>query len=1721
MNLAAKVERMENSNLTFKRNKASPLDDEGKDSSFELDVSGAFPISPDVNKPPLRGSYSSAQEEFFRTEQQAQVFHTVPKSDHINLKKLDVHAAYKFIKDLIDFQSQYKIKLNMAWNIDETIAHLIARINFMDLNKFRSLDNIECEKLIRIAVQPQSSADFLQTLKTVKLRMPTDQRVSHLSFEKLYRSYLVYSSRFKELYEFMMNGQDPSLIPPIEKKNNGLVLIFLQGLPKTFADIFYNILLKRKYFEKNPEKDFSNFISYFESMVKLYGYDHYVKYKSLEIILTNLSDDMDSLRNSKRLDGENLNALTSPVVKSPQKPYIYDKAKIDTKGPCYKYFINKKCEDFSKGKCPYDHSEFTMKSMARKVKESFLSLHHLENKVNESVVVNSVNDSLDDDYDSDNINDIDISNINNEMINEDNYIASDSETFHMIFDSVVSSLGDSSPRSPIISGEVILKDESVCIRRALLDTGAMHRNYISHSLVRKLQRLSSYELLIEDTQAGVILGDNKTKVKIDKKIVLKISFTDSVSKLYTAHLEFLVFDTGYDVIIGLQDILEHFLPLLVDALGGRHLIQYGKFSVLEDREADLQLPFTTSTLEAPEETATEEPCSFPYALDYLDRSLEEVRKEYLDMFDSQISPEFRNHPGLINLLETKGFKVFCPTNWEGIKGVPDLELDFNVAAPKVLRPKARPIPPKLYPNALSEFERLRKYFLRPSTSQVASCLVIAPKATKPFIRFCGDYVTINAFINRHTGYIPKIPEELSKIKGFKFFIDLDMTNSFHQIRIGPKTSSMLSITTPWGQFEPIFLPEGVPPASIILQDVVRGLFSELEDRLVFVFDNILILGKDPDDCLSVLDKVFTICIEKNVYLKFSKSFFLVREVNFFGYTCSENAWKLKEDKFEAIRNLPLPLNIKQLRSFLGTCVFFQRFVPNFAALAIPFYNATKKDFSWPIEDIVPYEDSFKKIKDALLNAFTLYFPDYTLEWILRTDASDYAYGAVLMQLKTDKDGSILFQPIAFCSEKFSPSATKWETIKKEAYAIYASVKKWSYYLIGKFFIIETDHNNLKWMEASINPMITRWRIFLQGYNCMIRHIPGSSNNVADYMSRLDMVNRLLYISDIPARALPEFNLLGDDKYHLENFGLSSAQIVASAHLLLLGDASPPTPDDPLRSILKEVHNSSCGHFGPAKTLSILNKYLPGHKIPFRYIQEFVASCAICQKERKNLNDHLVGIYKTIKQPDCRSAIGVDNVTISPKDIHGNKGAVVVINLFTRLTQVYPHDFPSAINTSTAVLRFMSTYGLVRYIYSDPGSDLTSNIVKDLNTWLGSQHRFSLVDRHESNGAERVIFEVTKHLRALCCERNVYEKWSDNSVLPVIEFLINSTYNRESGSVSQAFSPFALTFGSLNPDYFKFANHDSDKFKTQYMKDLNENFKTLHAASLKYQMEIAERRARKNGPNNLQIKDLVLKDTQTPFRESKLSFIYKGPYEVTSIKDNDIGIRHLAKEDITFTHIERLKIFTGTRQEAEDLALQDAGQHWLDIIATYKGDSDVKTSIKLYVVFDDGDKVWLPVTKDLTDTAQFEDFCKLNPELSYLLYSGNLLASFKKTIREGKEPEVYSYKEGYTKLKFFGYDWFSGLNLPIERFNIQAKGSSIPVPKDYVMEYVVTKVLGKGKYEITIPVLNDYVFTGDRYWFYAFGNVDIHPDVHLLVSPRLVGQFPAILDNFPKKKKRVV
>ena len=145
--------------------------------------------------------------------------------------------------------------------------------------------------------------------------------------------------------------------------------------------------------------------------------------------------------------------------------------------------------------------------------------------------------------------------------------------------------------------------------------------------------------------------------------------------------------------------------------------------------------------------------------------------------------------------------------------------------------------------AEKEFSRLKTYFYEPSRSPHASCLVVAPKATKPFIRFCGDYGVINKYLPTGHYNIPVIRHELDRIIGHKVYIDIDLTNAFHQIPLHPDTKAKLSIQTPWGQFQPKFMPEGIGPGSAVLQETVRTLFSDFTWAIV-IFDNILILPED-------------------------------------------------------------------------------------------------------------------------------------------------------------------------------------------------------------------------------------------------------------------------------------------------------------------------------------------------------------------------------------------------------------------------------------------------------------------------------------------------------------------------------------------------------------------------------------------------------------------------------------------------------------------------------------------------------------------------------------------------------------------------------------------------------------------------------------------------------------------------------------------------------------
>ena len=153
---------------------------------------------------------------------------------------------------------------------------------------------------------------------------------------------------------------------------------------------------------------------------------------------------------------------------------------------------------------------------------------------------------------------------------------------------------------------------------------------------------------------------------------------------------------------------------------------------------------------------------------------------------------------IIALLEGKGLDVFVPTSWEGITGLATLSLEFSDDLPARLKPKARKINPRMCDDEEKEFTRMRGYFYEESRSPWTSCLVIDPKATKPFIRICGDYVEMNKYIATGHYYIPTVRHKLDKIINYPLYLDIDLTNAFHQIPLHPDTMEKLSVQTPWG-----------------------------------------------------------------------------------------------------------------------------------------------------------------------------------------------------------------------------------------------------------------------------------------------------------------------------------------------------------------------------------------------------------------------------------------------------------------------------------------------------------------------------------------------------------------------------------------------------------------------------------------------------------------------------------------------------------------------------------------------------------------------------------------------------------------------------------------------------------------------------------------------------------------------------------------------------------
>eukprot|EP01042_Synura_sphagnicola_P005257 gene5257-biopygen5596 len=489
-------------------------------------------------------------------------------------------------------------------------------------------------------------------------------------------------------------------------------------------------------------------------------------------------------------------------------------------------------------------------------------------------------------------------------------------------------------------------------------------------------------------------------------------------------------------------------------------------------------------------------------------------------------------------------------------------------------------------------------------------------------------------------------------------------------------------------------------------------------------------------------------------------------------------------------------------------------------------------------------------------------------------------------------------------------------------------------------------------------------------------------------------------------------------------------------------------------------------------------------------------------------DSLTPIVRHLKPEHPHSVAGVDTLTVTPPDQYGNKYIIVVVNHFTKFVGLYPTKLKDAETVATALFQHFCRYGVVDSLASDPGTEFMNQVVSSLLKWFGIRHRFSLVDRHESNGVEGTNKLILRHLKALVFDERVISSWSDPTVLPLIQYILNTTDSSESGVV-----PMHAHFGTLYAEHLTLpdANEKGKKVRDlskldSYVRQLDEQLQLLQDISRAFHQQLVAERTAANETihHTFQAGDFVLfwMNPDGQHLPTKLSPRFAGPFKVISQYKNDVQAQHLSSGEAKTLHVSRLKLFHGSEQDAFNMAMLDRDQYLVQAIQAYRGDPQVRTTMEFEVLFCDGTVKWLIYSRDIYDTIAYEDFCRSRPELFLLVFSANEQQKRTKEIAKQPITTVSSGDVAYVDLRWFNHTWYDHLPIPD------------PEHSTYVLKFVYGALVGGGKTKnnkiMATCVLMQETFKVDNYFVLAYGSVGTLQPHHTPIDESFCLRYPDVL-----------
>ncbi|KAL7870545.1 hypothetical protein SRHO_G00080420 [Serrasalmus rhombeus] len=636
---------------------------------------------------------------------------------------------------------------------------------------------------------------------------------------------------------------------------------------------------------------------------------------------------------------------------------------------------------------------------------------------------------------------------------------------------------------------------------------------------------------------------------------------------------------------------------------------------------------------------------------------------------------------------------------------------------------------------------------------------LQPATGKNEVRICVDLTKLNESVKRERHILPSVEHTLGQLEGAKVFSKIDANSGFWQIPLAKESALLTTFLTPFGRFCFNRLCFRISSAPEHYQKRMSRILEGL-DGVLCQMDDILVFGDTQAQHDTRLSAVLGRLQEAGVTLRSEKCEFSKRHVKFLGQIIDAAGVRADPDKVRAVTDMGEPEDASGVRRFLGMVNHLGKYFPNLAEKTQPLRDLLKKQntFQWGHQQ----QRAFNNIKKELSSPPGLALYNSKAETVVSADASSFGLGAVLLQRQ--EEGYL--KPVAYSSRALTETEKRYAQIEKEALAITWACERFSDYLVGIRFHVETDHKPLVPLLGSksldeLPPRIQRLRMRLMAFCYSISHVAGKKLATADVLSRAPLreseqlkqeeeiklyVNMVMSTLPATEKRLHEIRkcqegdeILSQVKKYC-NEGWPDRSQIDRAYLPYIQVEEELTVEDGLllkgcrlvipkalqTDILQKLH---AGHQGIAKCRERAKQsvWWPGLSTQ---LQKVVEGCDTCAKERDNAREPLL----TSEFPDRPWArVGADLFQWDDNQY------LIVVDYFSRFIEVAKLTSTTSLAVVEHCKSIFARHGIPSEVMTDNGPQFASECFKKFAEQWGFTHTTSSPRYAQSNGeAERAV-----------------------------------------------------------------------------------------------------------------------------------------------------------------------------------------------------------------------------------------------------------------------------------------------------------------------------------------------------------------------------------------------